>query len=128
MKVPDAYKKYYPGWAVLKLRKTQYGTIQAALQYYRECCKALEFLNFKKNPAEPCVFFKRVDEYLILFTLSWVDDCCITGPKILVLQTVKDFMSLWDCKDLGELNEYVGCEVERTKDSISVKLHALGQN
>jgi len=28
---------------------------------------------------------------------------------------VKDFTSLWDCKDLGELKEYVGCKVDRTE-------------
>ena len=49
MKVPEAYNKYYPSWAVFLLLKTQYGTIQAALQYYRECVKALEFLGFKRN-------------------------------------------------------------------------------
>eukprot|EP00536_Pseudo-nitzschia_multiseries_P002216 jgi/Psemu1/5119/gm1.5119_g len=27
--------------------------------------------------------------------------------------TVRDFTRLWDCKDLGELSEYVGCKVER---------------
>ena len=31
---------------------------------------------------------------------------------------MKDFTSLWDCKDLGELKEYVGCKVERTDSTI----------
>jgi len=44
----------------------------------------------------------------------WVDDCCVCGPKEVALQVVKDFARLWDCKDLGELKEYVGCKVERT--------------
>ena len=117
MKVPEAYKAWYPPWAVFLLLKTQYGTVQAALQYYRECCKALAFLKFKRNPAEPCMFFKWEDGQMVIFLL-WVDDCCITGPKNLVLKTVKEFTNLWDCKDLGELKEYIGCRVERTPDWI----------
>lgn len=51
MQVPEAYKAWYPSWAVFRLLKTQYGTVQAALQYYRECFKALAFLNFDRNAA-----------------------------------------------------------------------------
>ena len=54
---------------------------------------------------------------MVLFIL-WVDDCYICGDKELVLQAVKDFTSLWDCKDLGELKEYVGCKVDRTEQII----------
>ena len=42
----------------------------------------------------------------------------VCGPKELVLETIKQFTSLWDCKDLGELEEYVGCKVERTSEMI----------
>ena len=31
---------------------------------------------------------------------------------------MKDFTSLWDCKDLGELKEYVGCKVDQTEEWI----------
>ena len=99
-KVPVAYKKYYPPWAVFLLLKTQYGTIQAALQYYRVCVKTLEFLGFKHNSAKPCLFYKFVEGEMIMFAL-WVDDCCISEPKHLVEKTVKAFMSVWSCKDLG---------------------------
>ena len=117
VKIPEAYQQWYPPWAVFLLLKTQYGTVQAALQYYRECCKALAYLKFKRNPAEPCMFYKYVDGKMVLFIL-WVDDSCLVGDKAAVLQAVKDFTSLWDCKDLGELKEYVGCKVDRTKEWI----------
>ena len=63
------------------------------------------------------MFYKYVDGKMVLFIL-WVDDCCLVGDKAAVLQAVKDFTSLWDCKDLGELKEYVGCKVDRTKEWI----------
>ena len=35
-----------------------------------------------------------------------------------LLYRLKDFTSLWDCKDFGELKEYVGCKVDRTEEWI----------
>ena len=54
---------------------SQYGTVQAASQYYQECCKVLAYLKFIQNAVEPCVFYKYVNEQMVLFIL-WVDDCC----------------------------------------------------
>ena len=31
---------------------------------------------------------------------------------------MEDFTSLWNCKDLGELKEYVGCKINRTEQII----------
>ena len=63
------------------------------------------------------MFYKYVNGQMVLFIL-WVDDCCICGNKEAVLQAVKDFISLWDYKDFGELKEYVGCKVNQTEDWI----------
>ena len=32
---------------------------------------------------------------------------------------MNDFTSLWDCKDLGELKEHIGCKVDWTEMIIS---------
>ena len=77
----------------------------------------MAYLKFIWNKAELCVFYKYVNNRMVLFIL-WVDDCCICGDKQSVLQAVKDFIGLWDCKDLGELKEYVGCKVDRTDTTI----------
>ena len=108
MKIPEAYQQWYP---------TQYSTVEAALQHYCECCKALAYLKFNQNLAEPCMFYKYVNGQMVLLILR-ADDCCLCGNKEAVLQAVKDFTSLWDCKDLGELKECVGCKVDRTEEWI----------
>ena len=63
------------------------------------------------------MFYKYMNGHMVLFIL-WVDDCCICNNKEAVLQAVKDFTRLWDCKDLGELKEYVGYKVDRTEEWI----------
>jgi hypothetical protein len=40
-KVPQGFERQYPPWAVLLFLQCLYGTIQGALQWFRECCKAL---------------------------------------------------------------------------------------
>ena len=52
---------------------------------------------------------------LVLFIL-WADDCCLVDNKAAVLQAVKDFTSIWDCEDLGELKEY--CKLDQTTEWI----------
>ena len=54
---------------------------------------------------------------MVLFIL-WVDGCCIWGNKEAVLQAVNDFTSLWDCKDLRELKEYLSCKVDQIEEWI----------
>ena len=47
--------------------------------------------------------------------LLWVDDCLLTSPKEKVIKAKTKFMRLFDCKDIGEMKEYVGCVIERGK-------------
>jgi len=106
-----------PDYNVLDLGFSHAIQALAALQFYRGCCKALVSLGSKRDPAEPCLPYKYVKGNLITFMI-WVDDCMVCGPKGLVLGTIKQSTSLWDCKGLGELEEYVGCKVERTSEMI----------
>ena len=54
---------------------------------------------------------------MVLFIL-WVDDCCLVGNKVAVLQAVKAFTNLCNYKDLWKLKGYVGCKVDRTAEWI----------
>jgi hypothetical protein len=53
-----------------------------------------------------------VDGHLIVILLL-VDDFLILGPDELVPGIKDEILSLFNCKDVGEMNEYVGCRVER---------------
>ena len=50
-----------------------------------------------------------------------MDDCLILGPKELVLKQIEIFKGIYDCDDQGEMEEYVGCKVERDWDAPSLK-------
>jgi hypothetical protein len=116
-KVPQGFEKEYPPWAVLLFLQCLYGTIQGALQWFRECCKALRFLKWTRSKADPCLSYKWINNKLAIFLL-WVDDCLIAGQPINVERETKEWRTLFDTTDEGEMNEYVGCKIERTKDYI----------
>jgi hypothetical protein len=47
--------------------------------------------------------------------VSWIDNNLIIGSKKAVKKTKKDIMERLDCKDCGDIEEYVGCKIVRTK-------------
>ena len=64
------------------------------------------------RPIDPCLFFCWEGGALSIMML-WVDDCLLAGPKEKVVKAKNKLMQLFDCKDIGELKEYVGCVIER---------------
>jgi hypothetical protein len=111
MKIPDGFQKFYPSYVVLKLLQTLYGLAQLAIQFWRECWMAMDAMNMAKNAVDPCLFYQWVDGQLIVILLL-VDDFLILGPDELVPGIKDELLSLLNYKDVGKINEYVGCRVE----------------
>ena len=120
MQVPEGFERYYPGNVVLKLRRTIYGLKQAAYAFWRELLKAFRAMKYKRSNADPCLYYKWNNDGLILW-ISWVDDCLVAGPKKQVLKAKSEMKELFDCDDIGELKEYVGCKVEHNGANGTVK-------
>eukprot|EP00957_Ditylum_brightwellii_P094995 7234254-Ditylum_brightwellii.AAC.1 len=99
MTVPHGFEQFYSSDVLLLLQKMIYGLKQA----------------FHCNDANPCLSYKWVNGKLVVW-ITWVDDCLNTGPEQEVRETVKQMNSLFECKELGELTEYVGCKIDYNKD------------
>jgi hypothetical protein len=54
----------------------------------------------------------------LIIWLSWIDDCLVAGNEEGVLAAKEQMKAIFYCDDIGELTEYVGCKVERTKDYV----------
>eukprot|EP00957_Ditylum_brightwellii_P008239 623296-Ditylum_brightwellii.AAC.1 len=54
--------------------------------------------------------------------MSWVDDCLVAGLGELVKGAKKEMMSQFECNKLGEMDEYVGCKVERDLEARTIRL------
>ena len=65
--VPPGLRKLYPRWVLLLLLATMYGTIQGALQWFREMVKELTYLQWVRNSCDPCLYYKWVEGKLVVF-------------------------------------------------------------
>jgi hypothetical protein len=77
MYVPQGFEAFYPSNVVLLLLHTLYGTVQAAMQFWKKFLEALRRMNFQRSKADACLYFKWTSNGLVIF-ISWVDDllCC----------------------------------------------------
>ena len=119
MKVPEGMEHHYKGQVVLLLLKTIYGLKQAAYQFWLMLLRAFGSMNYQRSRADPCLYFRHTNQGLVMW-ISWVDDCLVVGPKEMVMQAKKDMMDRFDCDDVGELKEYVGCKVTYDEDKCGI--------
>ena len=121
MEIPQGFKKFYPSNCVLLLKKTLYGTKQAAKAFWLKLLEALKGMQYERSKADPCLYFRNAEHGLVIW-LSWVDDCLICGKPEGVKQAKEAMMRRFDCDEVGELKEYVGCKIEYNKDERWIKL------
>ena len=109
--VPQGFEKHYPEGAYWLLLKTVYGLKQAAKMFWKMLLKAMRSMNFEKSWADPCLYHKWTDDGLVLW-LSWIDDCLCVGSKENVVKSRDEMLRRFDCDDVGEVKEYLGCKVD----------------
>jgi hypothetical protein len=110
--VPEGFERFYPSNVVLRLLKTLYGLKQSAYEFWKMLVMAMRHMEFTCSKVDPCLFFKWTALGLVLW-VTWVDDCMVCGKKDAVLEAKKGMMSCFDCDEVGELTEYIGCKVDR---------------
>jgi Reverse transcriptase (RNA-dependent DNA polymerase) len=100
----------------VELNKSMYGLVLAEKQFFLKFKTVLEKAGFKENDAEPCLFFKTVEDYYVLLVVD-VYDCYVVGKPDSIQQVV------WDIKAAGlkiktECNtkDYLSCEIKMNKD------------
>jgi hypothetical protein len=119
MKIPQGFETFYPKNVALLLLRTIYGLVQAALAFWRETVAVFGYMKYIRSKADPCLHFKWTVRGLILW-ISWIDDFLVCGNKQSVMEA-KDMMGkIFDCEDFGEMNEYVGCKIERDLEAPSL--------
>ncbi len=87
----------------------------------------MKSIGIMQSTADPSLYHKWGEEGLVLI-VSWIDDNMIIGPKKAVQKTKKDLMKRFDCKDCGDIKEYMGCKIERTKNSLKFTQPGLMQS
>ena len=120
MKIPQGFEKFYPkGWLLLLL-KTIYGLKQAAFAFWKALLKAFKAMNFERSKADPCLYYAWT-KYGLVTWISWVDDCLVCGSPEGVKIAKAQMMNQFDCDEIGNMDEYVGCKVDRDHENGLIK-------
>ena len=120
MHVPEGFEEFYGSDELLQLLKAIYGMKQAAMAFWRELLKCMKDMQNKRSGADPCLYFKWTVTGLVVW-LSWIDDCMCWGAKSVVMKENEEFMRRFNCDDVGEVREYVGCKIDRDWKNGSMK-------
>jgi hypothetical protein len=109
---------------VLLLLKTLYGLKQAAVAFWKQLIMAFASMLFVRSKADICLYFSWTINGLIVWIL-YVNDCFVCGKQKDVVTSKKQMMDKFDCDEIGNMDEYVGCKLKRNYEERSLKLMQL---
>ena len=117
----EVYMQPPPGYShlphqVCRLRKALYGLKQAPRAWFSKFSYALTQLGFVSSAYDSALFRRETHSGLIL-VLLYVDDMIITGDDTKGIADLKLSLSQkFEMKDLGQLNYFLGLEVNYDPD------------
>ena len=105
---------------VCKLVKSLYGLRQASRQWYTKLSATIKELGFVQSQADHSLFV-HCKGSLFTALLVYVDDMVITGNDQACVASLKSVLDQkFGIKDLGSLKYFLGLEIARNKDGISL--------
>ena len=120
MEQPEGFKIRGQEHKVLRLRRALYGLKQAALAWWKQLAESMNELGFKRLVADAGLFVYRKDGQLVIAVI-YVDDAMFFGPdQKVVLSKKRQFMDKWECRDLGETQEFLRMRIARNNNNVEV--------
>jgi Reverse transcriptase (RNA-dependent DNA polymerase) len=109
---------------VVLLKKSMYGLVQAARQFFKKFTSILKTIGFMQSYADPCLFIKKVKDSVVMLAIH-VDDCYIVG-QLEDIELVIEEIKKNNLKVKVEYNtkDYLSCEILINKDK---KVAWIGQ-
>ena len=114
---PPGFKTHDKKAHVCKLKKELYGLNQAPRAWYGRIDGFLMSLGFTKSKANSNLYYKVVDDGLMI-QLLYVDDIFLTGEEKLISECKKKFATKFKMKDLAMMHYFLGLEVWQFLDEI----------
>ena len=128
LEIPQGFEKYYPKNCVLRLLRTLYGLSEAAMAFWKQMLKAFEYMEFNRSRADPCLYYKWTAAGFLIAWLSWIDDCACFGPDKDVEEARTEMNELFECDDIGDMEEYVGCQINREEGELRISQPVMLQS
>ena len=128
MKIPDGYVERkgitLAKTDVFRLKKSIYGLKQATRQWFLKFSAALSRLGFTTGTSDHTLFLKSFADGHFLSVLVYVDDIIVAGSSAShSRQLIHDLSQQFKLRDLGVLKYFLGLEIARTSQGISLIPH-----
>ena len=124
----DIYLKQPPGYEegtsnlVCHLQRALYGLRQAPRQWHARLKKELEEIGFTESEADPGLFIYN-DKQGTIYLLVYVDDMLVAAKELSSVEWAKcKIKDIFDARDLGEAQVYLGMLIKRDRANLSLKL------
>jgi histone deacetylase 1/2 len=120
MSQPPGYEdSSHPNY-VCKLDKALYGLKQAPRAWYARLCSKLQHLGFAPSKADTSLFYYNKRGHSI-FVLVYVDDIIVASSSSQATDALlADLKAEFALKDLGDLHFFLGIEVKRGRDVLTL--------
>jgi histone deacetylase 1/2 len=121
----EVYMRQPPGFEqgnglVCKLDKALYGLKQAPRAWYSRLSAKLQVLGFTPSKSDTSLFF-LAKPAITMFVLVYVDDIIVTSSTpTAVTSLLQQLRGDFALKDLGDLHYFLGIEVKKTYDGITL--------
>ncbi|CAI7807299.1 unnamed protein product [Closterium sp. NIES-53] len=129
MERPAGFHLPFPANSVWQLRRPVYGLRQAPREWHAKLAATLAELGFRTSRSDVNLFLRASPSPF--YILVYVDDMILLTADLAELERVKaELGSCLKCKDLGELQHYLGMTITRDRSARTISLsqgHCLHQ-
>jgi Reverse transcriptase (RNA-dependent DNA polymerase) len=109
MNAPDGMD--VKGNKCLQLKKTIYGLVQSAREFYKRLICELKDLGFTENKSDPCLLSKGNQTNIMIIGI-YVDDCLVLGKEQDINKLIVDLeLKGFSLKVETNLKDYLSCRV-----------------
>jgi histone deacetylase 1/2 len=120
MKQPPGFESGTNSHLVCKLDKASYGLKQAPRAWYSRLSSKLISLGFRASKSDMSLFINRKSG-VVIYMLIYVDDIIVTASSEgAVAALLRDLKTEFALKDLGDLHYFLGIEVKRDEQGITL--------
>jgi hypothetical protein len=123
MEQPPGYATSDPTQWVCKLQKSLYGLKQASRSWFDRFSLHIQQAGFTRSALDHSLFLYRQGD-IVTWLLIYVDDIVITGNSSSHISHVKEVLQEeFKMKDLGELRYFLGVELDRKDNEMTLTQH-----
>ena len=102
----------------MHLKKAIYGLKQAALAWWKALDKSMATLSCMCLVSDSSIFVNKEKTIVIII---YVDNVLFLGANKKDISSLKQhFMKIWECRDLGDTQEFLRMRIVKSKDCIKI--------